>query len=195
MGELADRGDFFLSNCEQSAYNRYDAYNRYEKMTSRQRWWSSCNLCALIVLTVIALVCVRAEAHPADADPWTAADLVEPGQLAGEMAHRQGHGSPTILYVGFRTLFVGGHIAGSSFHGTASTEQGLADLKKFAATLPRDTNLVIYCGCCPFDHCPNIRPAFVALHGMGFTHLRVLVLPKSFAEDWADKGYPVEKGL
>jgi hypothetical protein len=28
---------------------------------------------------------------------------------------------------------------------------------------------------------------------MGFTHLRVLVLPKSFAEDWADKGYPVEK--
>jgi thiosulfate/3-mercaptopyruvate sulfurtransferase len=143
----------------------------------------------------IALAYVHAEARPPDADPWTAADLVEASQLAAEMAHAQGKAGPTILYVGFRTLFAGGHIPGSSFHGTASTEQGLADLKKFAATLARDTDLIIYCGCCPFDHCPNIRPAFVALHGMGFTHLRVLVLPKSFATDWVDKGYPVEKGL
>jgi hypothetical protein len=92
-------------------------------------------------------------------------------------------------------FFEGGHIASASFHGTASTAQGLADLKKWAGTLPRETNLVIYCGCCPFDHCPNIRPAFVALHGMGFTHLRVLVLPTNFASDWVDKSYPVQKGI
>jgi hypothetical protein len=36
-------------------------------------------------------------------------------------------------------------------HGTASTEQHLAELKKWAETLPRTTNLVIYCGCCTFD--------------------------------------------
>jgi hypothetical protein len=61
--------------------------------------------------------------------------------------------------------------------------------------VPRSANLVIYCGCCPFDHCPNIRPAYKALHEMGFVHVRVLVLPTSFAADWVEKGYPVEKGF
>jgi len=28
---------------------------------------------------------------------------------------------------------------------------------------------------------------------MGFTRLRVLVLPNSFGIDWVEKGYPVEK--
>ena len=82
-----------------------------------------------------------------------------------------------------------------SFHGTASKEEGLAELKKWLATLPRSANLVIYCGCCPFDRCPNIRPAYTAVHDLGFTHVRVLVLPTSFAADWVEKGYPIEKGL
>lgn len=40
--------------------------------------------------------------------------------------------------------------------------------------------------------CPNVRPAFTALRDMGFTHLRVLMLPNNFAADWVDKHYPVE---
>jgi len=102
---------------------------------------------------------------------------------------------PTIVYVGLRTLFAGGHIAGASFHGTASEKQGLTEMKKWAEGLPRSTNLVIYCGCCPFEKCPNIRPAFTALRDMGFNNLRVLVLPTNFATDWAGKGYPMEKGM
>jgi len=54
---------------------------------------------------------------------------------------------------------------------------------------------VIYCGCCPFDHCPNIRPAYTALNAMGFKKLRVLVLPTNFATDWVDKGFPMQKGM
>lgn len=100
-----------------------------------------------------------------------------------------------IVYVGFHTLFAGGHIPGATFHGSASTESGLAELKKWADGLPRTTNLVIYCGCCPFEKCPNIRPAFTALSGMGFKRLRVLVLPTSFVKDWAEKGYPIQKGM
>ena len=38
-----------------------------------------------------------------------------------------------------------------------------------------------------------IRAAFTALNGMGFTHLRVLMLPTDFNTDWIGKGYPVEK--
>jgi hypothetical protein len=127
-------------------------------------------------------------------DPWSAAQIIQPADLARELGDKNGT-PPTVVYVGFRTLFAGGHIPGATFHGSASTEQGLADLKKWADTLPRSTNLVIYCGCCPFDKCPNIRPAFTALEKMGFKKLRVLVLPANFAADWADKGYPIQKGM
>jgi thiosulfate/3-mercaptopyruvate sulfurtransferase len=126
-------------------------------------------------------------------DPWAASQTLQAAQLASELADKSKE-QPTIVYVGFRTLFAGGHIPGASFHGTASTEEGLAELKKWTATLPRSTNLVIYCGCCPFEKCPNIRPAFTALHDLGFTRLRVLVLPASFAKDWVEKNYPYEKG-
>jgi len=133
-------------------------------------------------------------AAPAANEPWTSADVVQPGDLAREIAANKAS-APTILYVGFRTLYAGGHITGAVFHGTGSTEAGIAEIKKWAESLPRGTNLVIYCGCCPFDKCPNIRPAFAALHAMGFTHLRVLALPENFNADWFEKGLPVEKGM
>lgn len=128
------------------------------------------------------------------ADPWTAERTVQPAELARELGDKDGT-PPTIIYVGFHTLFAGGHVPGATFHGSASTEQGLSDLKKWADTLPRTANLVVYCGCCPFEKCPNIRPAFTALDKMGFKKLRVLVLPTNFAADWADKGYPIQKGM
>ena len=43
------------------------------------------------------------------------------------------------------------------------------------------------------EKCPNLRPAFSALREMGFTKLRVLLLPTSFEKDWVEKGYPVER--
>jgi hypothetical protein len=131
----------------------------------------------------------------AAADPWSASQLVEPADFARELAAAKPDSRPTIVYVGFRTLFEGGHVPSATFHGIASTEAGLASLKAWAASLPRTTDVVIYCGCCPFDHCPNIRPAFVLFRDLGFTHLRVLVLRTSFAADWAGKNYPMEKGL
>jgi rhodanese-related sulfurtransferase len=129
------------------------------------------------------------------AGPWSKAQALQPADLRVELEKVKGESAPTIIYVGFRTLFEGGHIPGASFHGTASKEEGLAELKKSVGKLPRSTNLVIYCGCCPFDHCPNIRPAYTALKEMGFSHVRVLVLPTSFAADWVEKGYPMQKGL
>jgi len=129
------------------------------------------------------------------ADPWSKAQVLQPADLRVELANAKGESAPTIIYVGFRTLFEGGHIPGASFRGTASKEEGLAELKKSVGELPRSTNMIIYCGCCPFDHCPNIRPAFAALKEMGFSRVRVLVLPTSFAADWVEKGYPMQKGL
>jgi len=39
-----------------------------------------------------------------------------------------------------------------------------------------------------------LRPAFTALKDLGFARLRVMILPTSFNTDWAEKGYPVQKG-
>jgi rhodanese-related sulfurtransferase len=127
-------------------------------------------------------------------DPWPSSQLLQPAVLAKQLVDK--HSSlPTVVFVGFRSLYVGGHVPGAAFHGTASTEQGLSELKAWAATLPHDADLVIYCGCCPFDHCPNLRPAYKALSDMGFKRVRVLLLPNNFATDWADKGYPMQKGM
>jgi len=153
-------------------------------------------ICATMFLAPVLLSNQSAGANQEKiADPWTNAQVLLAPELVRELGNAKGGSAPTIIYVGFRTLFEGGHVPNASFHGTASKAEGLDELKKWLSTLPRSTNLVIYCGCCPFDRCPNIRPAYTALHEMGFTHLRALVLPTSFAADWVEKGYPTQKGL
>jgi hypothetical protein len=48
--------------------------------------------------------------------------------------------------------------------------------------------VVLYCGCCPLQRCPNLKPAFLAVREMGFSTLRVLLLPDDFNTDWIEKG-------
>jgi thiosulfate/3-mercaptopyruvate sulfurtransferase len=152
-------------------------------------------LAGIPLAPVLTATRVGAARQEKTAEPWTDAQILHAGDLEAELRNARVGSAPAVVYVGFRTLFEGGHVPEASFHGTASTEKGLAELKKSLAALPRSTNLVVYCGCCPFDRCPNIRPAYKALHEMGFTHVRVLVLPTSFAADWVEKGYPIGKGL
>lgn len=159
--------------------------------------WTSQTIALLTLLLALALVSLTSpgihgqEKKPSD--PWPSSETMQPAQLAKMLTDKY-VSLPSVVFVGFRSLYAGGHVPDASFHGTASTEQGLAELKAWAASLPRSTELVIYCGCCPMDKCPNIRPAYTALSGMGFKKVRVLVLPTSFAVDWAEKGYSMQKG-
>jgi len=153
----------------------------------------------LAIILSLAIACLAFFASPArtflaDSDPWSASQTIDPATLLKEMAAKDATSRPVVVCVGFHSLYHGAHIPGASYHGPGSTPEGLAGLKKFAQTLPRSANLVVYCGCCPLEHCPNIRPAFVALRDAGFTHLRVLILPHDFASDWVAKGYPVSRG-
>jgi len=132
-------------------------------------------------------------AGPAPSNPWTTAQTVQPADFAKELADAPQAAKPTVVCVGPRVLYKGGHIPGALYHGMTSTSQGLDDLKKWAENIPRSTNVVVYCGCCPLDRCPNLRPAFTALHDMGFTHLRALLIPTNFYTDWVKPGYPFEK--
>lgn len=135
----------------------------------------------------------RVEVQANASDPWDSSETVQPADLARELAGALS-AKPTVACVGFRPLYQGAHIPGATFHGSTSKPEALAELKTWAQPLPRSTNLVLYCGCCPMPKCPNIRPAFAGLRDMGFTHLRVLILPSDFNTDWTEKGYPVAKG-
>jgi len=140
-------------------------------------------------LALAAVISARAEHE----DPWMAEQMVQPAQLAAAL-QQAGSAHLTVIYVGFKTLYAGAHIPGAVYYGPGSTEQGTSDLKKYAATLEKNSDVVLYCGCCPLEKCPNLRPAFRALKEMGISRLRVLILPNSFAADWVKKGYPIHRG-
>ena len=129
----------------------------------------------------------------AQTDPWTSEQTVDPATLARELGGAAS-ARPMIVSVSPHALFLGGHIPGAVYQGPGMNPQAIEGLKRWAEHLPRSTDLVLYCGCCPMVHCPNLRPAFRALQSMGFTHLRALILPTNFYTDWYSKGYPTAKG-
>ena len=140
----------------------------------------------------IALGLAMRPVNASHSDPWTNEQTVQPLELVSELRQEKDP-HVSVIYVGVRALYNGGHIPGAVFYGPGSTEQGISELKKYAATLSRNSDLVLYCGCCPLEKCPNLRPAFTALRETGFERLRVLILSTSFSVDWVEKGYPVEK--
>lgn len=130
---------------------------------------------------------------PTTAPDWNNARQISPealvAKLSGPKAER-----PVVLQIGFRVLYEGGHIPGAVYAGSASTQNGLANLRAEAAKLSKNQEIVIYCGCCPWEKCPNVHPAYDELRKMGFTRLVVLLLPRDFAHDWVAEGYPVARG-
>ena len=116
-------------------------------------------------------------------EPWTQQQLLEPRDLAQLV--QKPDDSLVILSLG-----AGGIIPGSKDTGPTGEKQGLENLEKEVKRLPRHTDLVLYCGCCPFDICPNVRPAFSLLNEMGFTNHQLLNLRENIKVDWIDRGYP-----
>ena len=145
--------------------------------------------CAFILLSQPGPVIAQHE--PAASIP--AADLVQPADLAANLKSASAP-KPLILQVGFRKLYAQAHIPGSEYVGAAGEDAGLQLLRERAATLSKDTAIVIYCGCCPWSHCPNIAAAYDALHAMGFTRVKVLYIADNFGDDWVKRGYPVVAG-
>jgi thiosulfate/3-mercaptopyruvate sulfurtransferase len=99
---------------------------------------------------------------------------------------------PLMLHVGFRVLFSQAHIPGSQYAGPGANQAGLDAVRKAVATLPKTKAIVLYCGCCPWERCPNMEQPWRLLVAAGFTNVKVLYIPKNFGTDWVQKGYPVE---
>lgn len=121
-----------------------------------------------------------------------ASQLIQPADLAKTL---QGAGKkPVILQVGSHMLFTQGHIPGSEYVGAASTADGLQKLRDRAKSLKKNEAIVLYCGCCPWNHCPNIAPAYNELHKEGFSNVKVLYIASNLGADWVYKNYPTAKG-
>ena len=121
------------------------------------------------------------------------AQVLQPEEL-NRILHAQGANRPLVLQVGSHMLFAEAHIAGSEYAGPGSQAAGLKQLQDRVTPLPRKTFIVLYCGCCPWNRCPNIGPAFKLLRDLGFTNVKALYIANNLGADWVDKGYPVESG-
>jgi hypothetical protein len=121
-----------------------------------------------------------------------ASRLISPEDLVKVL--QAGKEKPMVLQVGPHILFAQAHVVGSEYVGAASTEAGLNQLRKRVESVPHSKFIILYCGCCPWSHCPNIKPADDALTAMGFTNVKVLYISDNFGTNWVDKGYPTAKG-
>jgi hypothetical protein len=137
-------------------------------------------------LSILFFVFIAVSAFGQQTDPWVPAQLLDPAELAARLAYPVAH-SPLVVSVG-----PSGLIQGSAEAGPGRDKENLEKLRTLLTKEDRDREIVIYCGCCPFARCPNIRPAFAVVTEMKFTHVRVLDLSHNIKTDWIDKGYPVK---
>jgi rhodanese-related sulfurtransferase len=121
------------------------------------------------------------------------AQLLKPEALV-QLLQTTNKDKPLIMQVGSRMLFAQARIPGSEYAGPGSQPTGIEQLQNRVNALPRKKLIVLYCGCCPWNRCPNLGPAFAKLREMGFTNVKVLYLANNFGTNWADMGYPVEQG-
>jgi thiosulfate/3-mercaptopyruvate sulfurtransferase len=118
--------------------------------------------------------------------------LIQPAALAATLQSASA-ARPLVLQVGFRKLFDEAHIAAAEYAGPGREGAGISLLRQRVAKLPKDSAIVVYCGCCPWDDCPNIGAAFSELRRLGFQNVKALYIAHDFGTDWIEKGYPVTK--
>jgi thiosulfate/3-mercaptopyruvate sulfurtransferase len=151
---------------------------------------------AFVLLLVLAGGVVFAGVAAAQSAPAVSAttipdgDQMQPADLAKILTSNAP--KPLILQVGSKILFGEARIKGAKYAGPGSNAQGLQLLDKAVSGLQKDALVVIYCGCCPWNRCPNVGPAFAHLHEHGYTNVKVLYMANNFGDDWARKGYPRE---
>jgi len=143
-------------------------------------------------LLFLFTVCLISTPAIAQWSPIAPGRLISPEDLA--MMLQSGKEKPLMLQVGSHMLFLQAHIPGSEYVGPGANEGGLQQLRKRVESLPRNKFIILYCGCCPWNHCPNVKPADDALHTMGFTNVKVLYIADNFGTNWVDKGYPTANG-
>lgn len=145
------------------------------------------------VFFLIAITFFTLQSEVLAQEPWTEEQLIEPSELAAIIEDNDVT-QPFIISISPENahgLRPGKGIKGAVDFGAADEPENLEKLKASLKALPKDSEIVLYCGCCPFNVCPNIRPAFSLLNEMEFTNHKLLNLKKNIRVDWMNKGYPM----
>ena len=151
-----------------------------------------------VATLVLLFVCAQCPAQftpstgPGSTNLIPQAQLIQPEELV-HMLQAKGTDKPLLLQVGSHLLFDEAHIPGSVYAGPGSQPAGLELLQSTVASLSKKKFIVLYCGCCPWNRCPNLGPAFTQLHDLGFSNVKVLYIANNLGADWVAKGYPVER--
>jgi thiosulfate/3-mercaptopyruvate sulfurtransferase len=147
---------------------------------------------ALVIFSSASIAPAQTSETPAVVSATTvpAAQQVQPAELVKLL--NSGTGAPLIIQVGSRVFFEQAHIPGAKYAGPGSQPAGIEALEKTVAAVAKDRFIVLYCGCCPWNRCPNVGPAFQRLHELGYSNVKVLHLANNFGDDWVRKGYPRE---
>lgn len=135
----------------------------------------------IFFMGIVPLACAQAPDQN-----WTKDQLLEPAALAATF--EKDNNLPVIINVG-----PGAIIPHSLDAGETRKEEGIKKFRDIISVLPKDEQIVIYCGCCPYAHCPNIRPAIEVMKKQHFTHFKLLDLPENINTNWIAKGYPVKE--
>jgi hypothetical protein len=112
--------------------------------------------------------------------------LMDPAKLA-ELIKTPAAKKPIILNVG-----PSAPIPGSQLIGNAEDPANKEKLKSVLKNIPKNSDVVIYCGCCKLVDCWNIHEADKVLSTMGYTNYKILNMPTDFSKDWVDKKYPLQ---
>jgi len=154
-------------------------------------WWKAAVLAA-VVLSPVAGKAQFADPAAASAFSVPKDHLIQADAL--DQLLRGGGAKPLVLQVGSHVMFSQAHIPGAHYAGPGMQAAGLQLLEGRVAGLRKTAPIVLYCGCCPWNRCPNVGPAFHRLTEMGYTNVKVLYLANNFGDDWVNRGYRVETG-
>jgi len=139
-----------------------------------------------IVISGCFLIFIGQKASGQNPVNWTTDQLIEPSALSAMI--KSDKEIPVIFSIG-----PGAVVPHSKDIGMINESENMKKFKEQLSNLPKDTQIVIYCGCCPYEHCPNVRPAIQLLKDMKFTNYKLLDLPHNIKIDWINKGYPTEQ--
>jgi thiosulfate/3-mercaptopyruvate sulfurtransferase len=118
-------------------------------------------------------------------EPWKKEQLMQPEDLAKKI--NESNKKPLIINIG-----PSGLIKGAVDIGPTQDQENLIMLKKFLSDKGPEEEVVVYCGCCPFKDCPNIRPAFYLINQMNFVNAKLLDINQNLRVNWIENGYPLE---
>lgn len=118
-------------------------------------------------------------------EPWKKSQLIEPSDLKKVISKQ--NQIPYIISIG-----PGQVISNSVGMGECRYEKNLTAFKNHLSSISKDSEIVIYCGCCPFKDCPNIRPAFSLLNSLGYKNHKLLNIRNNIKTDWIDMNYPTD---